>query len=67
MIGLMAYVGILLQLGWFYFLGLIGASLVSAYHYQLIKERLPEPCFKAFLHNNWLGALIFAGIFLNYL
>lgn len=67
MIGLMVYVGILLQLGWLYFLGLIGASLVSVYHYQLIKERLPELCFKAFLHNNWLGALIFAGIFLNYL
>ena len=67
MLGLMAYVGVLLQLGWPYFLGLVGALLVSAYHYHLIKQRLPEMCFKAFLHNNWLGVLIFAGIFLNYL
>jgi 4-hydroxybenzoate polyprenyltransferase len=67
MLSLMAYVGILLQLGWLYYLGLMGALLVIFYHYQLIKERLPELCFKAFLHNNWVGGLIFAGIFLNYL
>lgn len=67
MLGLMVYVGLLLQLGSLYFWGLVAAAIVSSYHYQLIKERHPAPCFKAFLHNNWLGVLIFAGIFLNYL
>jgi 4-hydroxybenzoate polyprenyltransferase len=67
MLGLLAYVGLLLQLGLIYYLGLVGASLVVCYHYTLIKTRQPESCFKAFLHNNWVGALIFGGIFLNYL
>ena len=66
-LGLMAYVGVLLGLGQSYYLGLMGAVLVVAYHYTLIKERHPERCFKAFLHNNWVGALVFTGVFLNYL
>ena len=67
MLGLLAYVGLLLQLGSVYYLSLVGASLVVCYHYTLIKTRQPEGCFKAFLHNNWVGALIFGGVFLNYL
>lgn len=37
------------------------------YQQYLIRDRLPGPCFKAFLNNNWVGAVIFAGIFLSYL
>jgi 4-hydroxybenzoate polyprenyltransferase len=36
------------------------------YHYTLIRERRREDCFKAFLHNNWVGGVIFAGIAANY-
>jgi len=32
----------------------------------LIKERSREKCFAAFLHNNWIGAAVFAGIALDY-
>lgn len=67
MLALMAYVGFLLGLSQSYYLGLTAAGLVAGYHYMLIKNRQPDLCFKAFLHNNWVGALIFAGIFFNYL
>jgi hypothetical protein len=38
-----------------------------AYHYTLIRERDRPKCFKAFLHNNWVGAAIFAGWVVDYL
>ena len=37
------------------------------YQYRLIHDRDRARCFKAFLHNNWVGATIFAGIALDYL
>jgi 4-hydroxybenzoate polyprenyltransferase len=45
-----------------YFAGLVAAGLIAAYHYRLIRGRTREGCFKAFRHNNWLGAAVFAGI-----
>ena len=32
------------------------------YQQYLIRNREPAACFKAFLNNNWVGALVFAGI-----
>jgi 4-hydroxybenzoate polyprenyltransferase len=45
-----------------YFAGLLAACGIATYHYFLIRGRSREGCFKAFLHNNWLGAAVFAGI-----
>jgi len=36
------------------------------YHYRLIRGRTREGCFKAFQHNNWVGAAILAGIIASY-
>ena len=30
--------------------------------YFMIRDRTREGCFKAFLHNNWFGAAVFAGM-----
>lgn len=51
-----------LGLGWCYNAGLGAASLVAGYHFLLIRHREPVQCFKAFRHNNWFGAAIFAGL-----
>ncbi|MBI3285910.1 MAG: 4-hydroxybenzoate octaprenyltransferase [Burkholderiales bacterium] len=51
--------------GWFT-AGMSLALACAAYHYTLIRERDRMRCFAAFLHNNWLGAAIFAGIALDY-
>ena len=64
---ILAGVGLKLEMGCAYYGGLIGAAGIAAYHYTLIRQRERAKCFKAFLHNNWLGAAVFAGIALNYL
>ncbi len=46
--------------------GLMVAEGIALYHYRLIKDRSREKCFKAFLHNNWLGAVVFAGVVGNF-
>ena len=60
-IGMMAVVGLALNLSWVYFIGLTVASVIAVYHYSLIKNRERAHCFKAFLHNTWMGAAIFVG------
>jgi 4-hydroxybenzoate polyprenyltransferase len=57
-----ALVGWQLGLGWFFALGLAGASGCVIYHYRLIRNRDRDGCFTAFRHNNWLGCLVFVGI-----
>jgi 4-hydroxybenzoate polyprenyltransferase len=66
MLALLALVGARLQLGWPYYIGLAVAGGLMAYHWFLIRGRSREGCFKAFMHNNWIGAAIFAGIVLSY-
>ena len=56
-----------LQMGTVFYFSLVAASGLLAYQQFLIRHRLPGPCFKAFLNNNWVGAIIFVGTFLNYL
>lgn len=64
---LLLLAGAMAGLHWPYWLGLAGAAACALYHYTLIRERDRARCFKAFLHNNWLGAAVFAGIVLDYL
>ncbi len=59
---LLALAGMLSGLGLVFFAGLIVAGGVALYHYRLIKGRGREKCFAAFLHNNWFGAAVFAGL-----
>ena len=66
-LALMAWVGVAADRGWLYFSGLVVASVIAGYHFTLIRDRDRARCFKAFLHNNWLGGAIFAGLALDYL
>ena len=50
---------------WFY-LSLAAAAALFCYHQYLIRNREREACFRAFLHNNWVGMAIFVGIVLHY-
>ena len=63
---LIGWVGYQMHLGWAFYSGLCVAAGIAAYHYTLIRNREPAQCFKAFLHNNWLGAAIFIGIVTDY-
>lgn len=64
-LAILAAVGHAMHLGWPYWVGLLAAALIALYHYQLIKDRDTGRCFAAFMHNNWFGAAIFAGIVLD--
>jgi 4-hydroxybenzoate polyprenyltransferase len=66
-ITLLGIVGWLEELGALYYLGLAAAAAISFYHFHLIQTRSRQGCFKAFNHNNWWGAAVFAGIALEYL
>ncbi len=66
-IGILVGVGYTLVLGTFYYLGLLVVAGIAIYHYTLIRKRQRENCFKAFLHNNWFGVTVLAGIVLSYL
>jgi 4-hydroxybenzoate polyprenyltransferase len=59
---LLTWIGALRGLAWPYHAGLAIAALMAIYHWRLIRRRSREGCFRAFRHNNWLGAAIFAGI-----
>jgi 4-hydroxybenzoate polyprenyltransferase len=62
MLALLALMGVLRGLAWPYHAGLALAGGMMLYHWTLIRDRSREGCFKAFRHNNWVGAAIFAGI-----
>ena len=66
-LGLLAVVGAMTGAGAAYYLGLAAAAGIAGYHYTLIRARERADCFKAFRHNNWFGAAVFAGIFVDYL
>jgi len=54
------------ELGLYYKLGLLAAAGLAAYQQYLIRDRDPRGCFRAFLNNNGFGAVIFAGLVLDY-
>lgn len=66
-LALLAYIGLRLGMGWIYYAALAAAGGIMLYHYRLIRTRDRGGCFRAFLHNNWVGAAIFFGIALDYL
>jgi len=60
---LLGGVGYLLSYGWPYALGLLAGAGLAALHIFWIRQRTREGCFRAFLHNTWIGFAVFCGIF----
>ncbi len=59
-------IGGLLGLNLFYYCALLLSAGLMIYQFCLIYRRKPANCFKAFLNNNWVGALIFIGVYFNF-
>ena len=53
-------------LGAFYATATAAGAALFVYQQYLIRDREPAACFKAFLNNNWVGAVVFAGIVADY-
>ncbi|HTS54404.1 MAG TPA: 4-hydroxybenzoate octaprenyltransferase [Burkholderiales bacterium] len=66
-LGVAAGIGWWLNLAWPYYAGLLCALALAIYQYALIRNRDPQRCLRAFRDNNWVGAVVFAGIVLAYL
>lgn len=62
----MAIIGQRFELGLIYQCSLLIAGSLLAYEQYLIRHRDPDACFRAFLHNNWVGMVIFLGVLLDY-
>lgn len=65
-LSLLTAIGFQLGLGWPYYAGIGAAAGFVLTHYQWIRDRSREGCFKAFLHNNWVGGVLFAGLAADY-
>ena len=66
-LAIIGWVGWTLHLGWAFYAGLVVAAGIFGLHYTWIRGRQRMPCFKAFLHNNWVGLVIFVGIVVDFL
>jgi len=66
-IGCLLTVGEILAFGWPYQLSIVITAGLFSYQQVLIYKRERQACFQAFLHNHWVGLIVFAGIFIEYL
>ncbi len=64
---MMIVIGQWQQMNLAYYTGLIVATGLISYQYALIRNHERALCFKAFLHNNWVGMVVFVGIVLDFL
>ena len=58
----LVFIGAQASLRWPYYLALVLTGLLFGYQQHLIRHRDGGGCFRAFLNNNWVGLIIFAGI-----
>lgn len=64
-LGLMALVGSMLNLNGAFYWSLLAAGALFVYQQSLIARRERDACFQAFLNNNYVGLVLFAGVLLN--
>ncbi|AKA38429.1 4-hydroxybenzoate polyprenyltransferase [Yersinia ruckeri] len=63
---LMAVIGYLMHLGGAFYWSVLLAGALFIHQQKMIAKRQREPCFQAFLNNNYVGLVLFLGILLSY-
>ena len=66
MIAALILIGYRAGMGFWYYLSIAVAAALMAWHQWLARDRRPEGCFRAFLHNHLIGMVVFFGIALHY-
>lgn len=61
-LGLYVLVGYFSELHVLFYGGVVIALGLALYEQWMIREREPQQCFNAFLHNNTIGAVLFLGV-----
>lgn len=64
-LGILTYIGISQNVNWHFFIAIAISLGIVTYQQILTRERIPANCFKAFLNNNWFGAVIQFGFMLG--
>jgi 4-hydroxybenzoate polyprenyltransferase len=54
------------DMGYAFYSAVIVATGLCVYQQYLAKDRDRAACFAAFLHNNWIGAVIFLGVLVDF-
>ena len=67
MMGCLVWVGLLENFSWVFYVFISLSLIFIGFLYRQIKTLDPEVCFAAFLSNNYLGGLVFLGVFFHYL
>ena len=67
MMGCLVWVGLLENFSWVFYVFIVLSLIFIGFLYRQIKTLDPEVCFAAFLSNNYLGGLVFLGVFFHYL
>ncbi len=62
----MALIGMQLEMGGAYYLAIMVTIALFVYQHQLTLTKEPAQCLQAFLNNNWVGAVLFLGIVMDY-
>jgi 4-hydroxybenzoate polyprenyltransferase len=65
-LGCLLLAGSRFELGTCFHAGLLVAAGCFAWEFWYTRNREPQRCFKAFLHNHWAGLAIFVGIVADY-
>lgn len=65
-LGCLLLAGSRFELGTCFHLGLLVAAGCFVWEFWYTRNREPQRCFKAFLHNHWAGLAIFVGIVADY-
>ena len=66
MMGCLVWVGLLENFSWVFYVFIALSLIFIGFLYRQIKTLDPEVCFAAFLSNNYLGGLVFLGVFFHY-
>lgn len=63
---LMVAIGWLMNLGGAFYWSILLAGALFTHQQKMIAQREREPCFRAFLNNNYVGLVLFLGILISY-
>jgi 4-hydroxybenzoate polyprenyltransferase len=66
MLAALLFVGSMAELGFAYYASLVVAAIMMAWHQWIARDRQSAACFRAFLHNHYVGMVVFMGIVLHY-
>ncbi|PHM49048.1 4-hydroxybenzoate octaprenyltransferase [Xenorhabdus miraniensis] len=66
MLGILVLIGNIVNLGGIYYWTILLAAALFIYQQKLISGRERASCFQAFMNNNYVGLILFLGIFFSY-